>query len=146
MNKSFIKLRRCPYEEPYHLNLVIQASNGRSSCELEFYVNSKSLCEIADGLKALPKKDFRWEIGSEKPEDRFAYYLGLHCFAIRPGGECALHIRMNNNEEAPEGELSDFYIRAMPADLDRLRALLVQFSRLDHEMLEWTVGEGPHDG
>jgi hypothetical protein len=34
-----IRITRIPYEEPYHLRLVMRASNGSQRTEIKFYVN-----------------------------------------------------------------------------------------------------------
>jgi hypothetical protein len=33
--KPYIRITRCPYEKPYHLNLVMTASNGQLAGKLE---------------------------------------------------------------------------------------------------------------
>ena len=37
MNQS-IKITRIPYEEPYHLNLIFEATNGSSVGQIEIYI------------------------------------------------------------------------------------------------------------
>ena len=49
--KSFIQITRHLYEEPYHLNLVIIASNGLAMGSLEFYLNTSALKDIGEALK-----------------------------------------------------------------------------------------------
>jgi len=83
--KSII-VTRLPYEEPYEVNLVFNASNGLTSGQVEIYDIAERLKELADILEDFPfnsKKTFLWELGSEKAEDNFAFYLscpeiGLH--------------------------------------------------------------------
>src|SRR6266567_3713694 len=104
MNTSGIRITRHLYEEPYHLNLHIEASNGRVNGTLEYYCN-------ADDLKTLGKQlvDFTgsrsqaviYELGSEKPNDRFAFFLSLRVRPVDSSGHCAVHVCMNNNQEPP---------------------------------------------
>ena len=108
----------------------------------EFYVDSKSLLEISSGIKAAPITEFKWQIGSKDPQDRFAYYLSIRCYSVRSGGECALEIIIDNNQSGPERESSEFSILALPADLDRVSELLTNFSELKHEVLEWSLVDG----
>jgi len=49
-----IKITRYPYEEPYHLNLIMEVSNGVQASKMEFYINTDSLTEIADSLEKFP--------------------------------------------------------------------------------------------
>ena len=145
MNGPGIRITRYPYEEPYHLHLHIQASNGRVQGCLEFYCN-------ADDLKTFGKQlvDFTgsrsraivYELGSEKPSDRFAFFLSLRVRPLDSSGHCAVQIHLNNNEEPPSRELMEFSIRANVADLNRLGNLLMGFGRLQHRVLEWDVHDG----
>jgi hypothetical protein len=145
MNAPGIRITRHPYEEPYHLRLHIEASNGRVHGSLEYY------CD-ADDLKTLGKQlvDFTgsrnheivYELGSEKPSDRFAFFLSLRVRPLDLSGHCAVHVRLNNNEEPPSREVMEFSIRANVADLNRLGNLLIGFGRLQHLVLEWHVQDG----
>jgi len=145
MNTSGIRITRHPYEEPYRLNLHIEASNGRINGTLEYYCN-------ADDLKTLGKQlvDFTgsrsheivYELGSEKPSDRFAFFLSLRVKPLDSSGHCAVLIRLNNNEEPPSRQISEFSIKADVADLNRLGNLLVEFGRLQHCLLDWQVQDG----
>ena len=77
-----IRITRYPYEEPYLIRLLIEASNGRVNGQLEFYTNPESLINLADELEVFPRfipSEFLWELGSEKREDRFAFYFCLGC-------------------------------------------------------------------
>jgi hypothetical protein len=140
----FFQIVRHPYEEPYHLNLVVSASNGRQGGELEVYANADDLRVLASELREVPgnKREAIWELGSEKPEDRFAFYFRCRAHQITSAGECAVELRFNNNEPPPARQISEFSIRAMPADLDRLADLLEQFGRLEHWVLQWNITSG----
>jgi hypothetical protein len=143
--RPYIRIVRQPYEEPYHVNLVLEASNGAQKNRLEFYDNAEALSRLASELEAFPRHNGQvilWELGSERPEDRFAFYFRFRVFVVDPVGHCAIQLRFNNNEELPDRELSEFCIRAEPAQLNRLAQLLKQFSKLRHEVLEWELDDG----
>ena len=143
--RQYIRITRKPYEEPYHLNLVMEASNGIQTARLEFYDNADALPKVAKELEGFPRhKDhvFLWELGSERPEDRFAFYFRFRVFAIDSLGHCAIYLRFNNNDALPDREVAEFCIRAEPAQLDRLAGLFKQFAKLKHEVLEWELGDG----
>jgi hypothetical protein len=88
---SFLKITRIPYEEPYHLNLVVRASSGSQTGELEIYTTPEALLEGADALSEFPRHStdvFLWELGSERPEDLWAFYFRFRVFLTKPTGEC----------------------------------------------------------
>jgi hypothetical protein len=143
--RQFIRITRTPYEEPYHVHLLIEASNGKQQAQLEFYENADALSKLAKNLDAFPRyKDHvvLWDLGSERPEDRFAYYFRFRVFAVDLVGHCAIQLRFNNNQDLPDREIAEFCIRADPAQLDRLARLLSHFSHLKHEVLDWGLDEG----
>ena len=49
----YIRLVRYPYEEPFHLNLVMIASNGGVRGRSEFYVGASELISWADSMETL---------------------------------------------------------------------------------------------
>ncbi len=144
--KKLLRFTRFPYEEPYHIQLFVEASNGRQHASIEYYTNAQDLPELGDALIQFPfteTKEHIYEIGSENPARRCAYYLRLRFFLIRPTGDAGIEIRFNNNRpEAPYRETADFTISAEIAGINRLGRLLKDFGTLDHRMLEWDGIEG----
>lgn len=141
----YICITRYPYEEPYHLNLVMSVSNGSTSSALEFYLGADTLTEWADAYEKFPQHAqsvYLWELGSERAEDRFAYYLRMQLFTTDAWGHSALQIRLNNNQDLPYREIVDMCIRAEPAQINQLGALFRWFSRLKHQVLFWSPSEG----
>ncbi|WP_258105882.1 hypothetical protein [Marinoscillum sp. MHG1-6] len=142
---TFIKITRHPYEEPYHVNLVIQACNGEHAGSLEIYDNAKQLKSIGEALQGFPfdPRNFKWELGSEKPEDRFAFYFLFELFLNSPNGsEAGIHFRMNNNEEHPNSAITDFYLICEPAAINNLGKLFERFSELETTELFWDGSTG----
>ncbi|MGB8354782.1 MAG: hypothetical protein WCD79_12885 [Chthoniobacteraceae bacterium] len=143
--KPYLRIRRFPYEEPYHLHVVIPVSNGRTSGELEFYTTPDALTSWADHLEVFPrhKNDvFLTEIGSERLEDRWAYYIRFRVFITDNLGHCALHFRFSNNRPLPHLDLFEFCIEADAAAINRLGTLLRGFAKLEHELLAWDLTSG----
>ncbi len=85
---------------------------------------------------------FLWEVGSERPEDKFAHYLRLRLFTTDSLGHCAIQIRLNNNAPLPDREIVEFCICAEPAQINRLGALCRVFSKLKHQVLDWSPSGG----
>jgi hypothetical protein len=90
MNTPGIKITRFPYEEPYHLNLLIEASNGRMNGRLGYYCNAKDLNELGGkllGYLGNKEQAIVYELGSEKPEDRFAFFFSLRVLPLNSAGQ-----------------------------------------------------------
>ena len=140
-----IKIIRYPYEEPYHLNLVMDATNGRLRGRLEFYCNASDLLELAKELEVFPRHAsavYLWELGSEKDEDRFAHYFRFRLFTTDSVGHCAIQLRLNNNRNLPEREISEFCIEVEPSELKKFGEPVRKFSKLEHEVLYWEPSGG----
>jgi hypothetical protein len=143
--RPFLRIIRIPYEEPYHVHLVLEASNGESLGLLEFYDNASALKTWADALENFPRHSsdvFLYELGSERPEDRFAHYFRFRAFTTDGLGHCAVQLRMNNNSALPYRNVSEFCICAEAADINRLGALCRKFALLQHDVLYWRLTEG----
>jgi hypothetical protein len=142
---SYIRITRYPYEEPYHVHLVLEASNGKQKWELEIYDNAESLCVLAERLEIFPRhKDdvFLWELGSEHEEDRWSYYFRFRVFLTDATGHCAIQIRFNNNRPLPHREMVEFCINAEAGQINRLGKLCRRFAELKHELLVWEGNDG----
>ncbi|MEM7016017.1 MAG: hypothetical protein AAF512_01605 [Pseudomonadota bacterium] len=135
----YIKITRHKYEEPYHVNLVFEAANETQRTTLKHYCNANDLSDIAENLEVFPRHKtdvFLYEFGSERKEDRYAYYFRMRIFLINATGACAIQTRTNNNKELPEKEISEFCILAEPSQINRLGQLFRTYSKLNHKVLE----------
>jgi len=140
-----IRITRIPYEEPHHVQLRYEVSNGRQSWQFEYFENATELAAFGDNLIAFPRHNtdvFLYEVGSERPEDRWGYYFRFRAFVISNTGQCAIQIRFNNNEALPDNEQFEFCLRAAPAQIERLGKLYQAFAKLEDEVLEWSGNEG----
>ena len=138
---NYIRIERIPYEEPEHLQLVWSVSNGDVTACFEYYCNADSLIKIAEHLEQFPRHTsdvFLYEIGSEKPEDNFAYYFRFRVFTANLRGGSAIQLRYSNNRELPYREIVEFCIQTEPAAINRLGKLFGEFARLRKEYLAWT--------
>lgn len=143
--RSFLNITRQPYEEPYHVNLLLSAGNRSTQTQFEVYANTSDLNDAAESLVGFPRTDndtFLWELGSEDEQDRFAFYFRVRAFKVSPSGRCAIEIRFNNNQKPPNQQIVEFCIDAYPSDLDRLGTMLRSFGRLEDLTLEWSVHPG----
>ncbi|HEU5181297.1 MAG TPA: hypothetical protein VFW45_10920 [Candidatus Polarisedimenticolia bacterium] len=143
--KPFIRMTRLPYQEAHQVHLVVVASNGRQMGEIEVYSNAEGLAALASKVRGFPKEEgdtVSWELGSERPEDHFAFYLRLRVFQVAASGRCGIELRLCNHREPPDRAFVEFSIEALPSDLDRLADLLERFSREELRVLEWNVDDG----
>jgi len=141
-----IRIERFPYEEPHHLNLKITAANDDFVGKLEYYCNADDLKEIGTKLKGFPRTvpdEYVYEIGSEKPEDRFAFFLKIRVFTVDGLGHCAIAVAFNNNQSDQNSASSRFAMKADPQAVNRLGDLFMTFSELKSTELVWsTNGDG----
>ncbi|WP_145056682.1 hypothetical protein [Adhaeretor mobilis] len=120
----------------------MSAGKPNTQVEFEIYANATDLNHAAVSLTGFPGTDnhsFTWELGSENPRDRFAFYFRLRVFQLSPKGCCAIELRFNNNQKPPDQKIVEFCIKAPLADFDRLGAMFTTFSRLEDLTMEWTV-------
>jgi hypothetical protein len=91
---------------------------------------------------SFPKKigdEYKYEIGSPNPKDRWAYHFVLRAITLDRSGHCALQIVMNNNRHQPPDECyCSFSIKADPAAINRLGNLFLRFAKLQHSKFIWT--------
>lgn len=148
--KSYIQITRHLYEEPYHLNLVIIASNGLMTGSLEFYTNPNKMDEFGQALKVFPRYEGTphiWELGAEPDWKRMAWYFLLRAHCMRKSGQCLFHLRFNNNIKPhdkpmhPDPAVSEFCIRTTAERIQKFGGLLREFSKLEHQRLYWTNDE-----
>ncbi|MEZ4366714.1 MAG: hypothetical protein R2939_10560 [Kofleriaceae bacterium] len=145
---TLIRLERIPYEEPHHLELWLTVASDGFSAHLTSYVNADDLRRLGAAFSEFPfggSAEVRYELGSEGPGDRAAYYLRLRLYLVRPTGASGIEIRINNNEEPPTRRLAEFTLRSEVAGVNRLGALLTTFSKLDHRVLVWDGVDGALD-
>jgi hypothetical protein len=142
--KPLIKIRRYPYEEPYHIHLEFTVSNGSFCGGTDFYCNAEDLSKIGIALQSFPRgvgDEYRYECGSEKPEDRCYRYFLMRAYTTDLVGHCAIQFVINNNSAEPSEGACRFSIKAEAASINRLGTLFEKFSELKHLELSWSPTE-----
>ena len=110
------------------------------SSRFEYYDNAESLVKMAENLERFPRHKadvFLYEIGSDKPEDRFAYYFRFRVFTTDPRGGSAIQRRFCNNNDWPYAEIAEFCIQTEPAAINRLGRLFREYSKPEKDYLVW---------
>ncbi|WP_051122401.1 hypothetical protein [Leptospira wolbachii] len=142
---NLITIIRYPYEEPYLLNLLIKATNGIFTGELEIYDSTDSLKNCANCLMNFPKcatDEFIWELGSEDKINRFVFFFKFRVYITDSTGTCAINVRFNNNQKPPDLAISEFSIKTDAAGINNLGKLFLTFSELKKETLIWDGRDG----
>jgi hypothetical protein len=145
MHKPYLIVRRHPWdEEPINVEIQISPSNGLFAGAIQFYCAAQDLAEIGSALQNFPASvgdEYRYEVGSEDPAQRCSVYFLLRAYTTNAAVHCALQLRMNSNSSPPNEGVCEFSIRAEAAAINRLGALLEQFSRLGHLELHWRLDD-----
>ena len=142
--EPFIIVRRDPYEEPYHTHLEFVASNGTIGGSTDIYCAVEDLKEIGTALQHFPARigdEYRYEYGSEDPENPFHRYFMLRAYTTDSVGHCAIQFAMNQNSAEPGEGLSRFSITAEAASVKGLGKLFEEFSELRHLEFRWSRNE-----
>lgn len=139
--KSQVIVKRFPYEEPHHLHLELFVSNDIFSGTIDFYCNATDLKTIGQALQSFPSRmndEYRYELGSENPRDRWYMYFLMRTYTTDSVGHCAIQFVMNKNTVEPDEGSCRFSIQADAASINRLGVLFEKFSKLDNFELEWS--------
>lgn len=139
--KPQIIVKRYPYEEPYHLQLEFFVSNGNFRGNAGIYCNTEDLKTIGQALRNFPSKiddEYRYELGSENPEDRWHLYFLMRVYTIDSVGHCAIQFAININAVEPHEGACRFSIQADAASINRLGVLFEKFSKLEDFEFEWS--------
>lgn len=142
---TLLRLTRHPYEEPYHVELLLEACDGRTHASIPYYTSVHSLVELGVALEGFPvagRSEHVYEVGSEEPERRSAYHIRLRFFVIGQDGSCGIDLHCKCMREEPEFETADLTIETRIDGIKRLGGLLTGFGKLDHRVLEWDGVEG----
>ena len=137
---SFIKLEYVPYEETT-IKIKWHVSNGNTATKAEYYHNLLELEKIANHLEIFPRNSsdkFIHAFGSERQEDRAAYYFRLYVFLHSSTGGSSMLFRFSNNRPLPDTEITEFCIHTEPAAINKLGKMFRQFSKLEDEVMIWS--------
>ncbi len=128
MSAPHIGIKRVPYEEPYHLNLLISVSDGASEGSLEYYCNTSDLLDIGNALEAISeggRNEYVYEVGSTQPKNRWAYHFYLRALASTPE-KCELQIAFTDHSAEPIHS----YKFSITSNFDSVSLLGTQFLHL----------------
>lgn len=115
--EQLIVVRRHPYEDPYLIHLEFVVSNGIFGGSTDIYCVVEEMKELGKALQKFPVAlgdEYRYEYGSEKPEDRVYRYFLLRAYTTDSVGHCAVQFAINQNSGEPDEGVCRFSIKAEP--------------------------------
>ncbi len=73
--RSFLNITRQPYEEPYHVNLLLSVGNRFMQTQFEVYANASDLNDATESLVGFPRETIkvRWYYANLAGYYRFKY-------------------------------------------------------------------------
>ncbi len=137
-----ITVHRLPYEEPYHTQLEIEASNGVFAGAIDLYCAVDDIRDVGRALSAFPSRvpdEYRFTYGSDDPARRFYRLFVLRAYTTDSVGHCALQVIMDRNTEEPDEGRCCFSIGAEPAQIGRLGRLFMRLHEKPSTWFRWAL-------
>jgi hypothetical protein len=122
------------------IHYQLEVTNGINSTTQDFYGYEDSFKEFATGLLSFPKAitdKVKYELGESG--ERWAYYILLDVFCYEQNGRSAIHVVIYNNGKRPNTSKSEFYITTVPASLNKLGQLLLDWNPTTIKGITWTT-------
>ena len=117
-------------------------TNGTNSTSLEFYGCENEFKNFGLNLISFPKSiddTVIYELGEDN--DLWAYYIRLKIYCFEPNGHSAIQVLIDNNEKSIHKMKSEFYIKTLPASLNKLGSILNNWNPNVEQKVEWTTTE-----
>lgn len=117
----------------------IEATNGVTSGSLEFWGYLDHFHGFAKGLITFPKTIDDMVVhanGEESPKWHFYFYLKAFCY--ERNGASAIHVKINNNRNAPDSNNAEFFITTDPASINKLGQLLLGWDPNEVGQIIWS--------
>lgn len=122
------------------IQFQIEATNGINSAAIDFYGYADNFIAFATGLLSFPKTitdNVKYELG--EIGEHWAYYILLDVFCYEKNGHSAIHVIIDNNGKEPYTNRSEFYIKTVPASLNKFGQLLIDWNPMTEKEIRWTA-------
>ena len=122
------------------IHYQLEVPNGINSTTQDFYGYADNFNEFANGLLSFPKTitdKVKYELGERG--ERWAYYILLDVFCYENNGHSAIHVVIDNNGKRPNTNKSEFYITTVPASLNKLGQILLDWNPTKEKEITWTA-------
>lgn len=116
----------------------IYLSNGNVSVVLEFYEYLDCFKEFAEKLEIFPKDaddSITFQIGEDS--EKYAYYMKLKVYCFEPNGNSAILIEVDNHDTNVDRIKSEFFIKTLPASLNKLGKILNNWNPKVESQVLW---------
>ena len=141
MLKQEIKISVLSFDEGDDtIQFQIEVTNGIISASQDFYGYADNFKEFSTGLLSFPKSitdKAKYELG--EIGERWAYYILLNVFCYESNGYSAIHVILTNNGIPPNTNKSEFYIKTVPASLNKFGQLLKDWNPMTEKEITWTA-------
>lgn len=120
------------------VHFQIELTNGITSVLIDFYGYSNEFKNFANGLISFPKTiddTVKYELGNVG--ERWAYYILLNVYCYDNNGHSAIHVIVDNNRKQPYTNKGEFYITTLPASLNKLGQLLIDWNPKTTKEVKW---------
>lgn len=129
--------------DDYELHMAVRATSGNVQGFQDIYACREDLNKWAEQLL-----DFTGDKNSQAvfrygtDDVKFYAELRLTAFAYESGGHSALEIIMDNHADRPYQNKTEFCIHCMPADLNELGRMILDWYPEKNLIMEWIVKGG----
>lgn len=141
MLKQEIKISVLSFDEGDDtIQFQIEVTNGIISVSQDFYGYADNFKEFSTGLLSFPKTitdKVKYELG--EIGERWAYYILLNVFCYENNGYSAIQVMLTNNGIRPYTNKSEFYIKTVPASLNKFGQLLKDWNPMTEKEITWTA-------
>ena len=141
MLKQEIKISVLSFDEGDDtIQFQIEVTNGIISASQDFYGYADNFKEFSTGLLSFPKSitdKVKYELG--EIGERWAYYILLNVFCYESNGYSAINVILTNNGIPPNTNKSEFYIKTVPASLNKFGQLLKGWNPMTEKEITWTA-------
>ena len=116
----------------------IHFSSDSVTSHLRFYGYSDAFKEFGSSLILFPQlitDTVSFQVGEN--DLKWAYYMLMKVFCYERNGHTAIQIILDNHQQSPDTIKTEFYIRTVPAQINRLGKLLLEWDPKTEKELIW---------
>jgi hypothetical protein len=122
----------------------INLANEETSTSLQFWGYGDTFKQFGERLTDFPmtiKDNVTYELGEDKNngQPKWAYYMLLNVFCFDSAGQSAIKVIVDNHQDIPSYQRSEFYIKAEPGSLNNLGQQLRSWNPETEKELDWVA-------
>jgi hypothetical protein len=120
------------------MHFKMEVSNGIITASQDFYGYADIFKEFANRLLIFPNTisdKIKFEHGEKG--NRWAYYILMEVFCYDKNGHSVIHVITDNNSNEPNTNKSEFYIKTVPASLNKLGQTLSHWNPMTEKDIKW---------